>query len=229
MYKKIILPVFCMIGSALQTRAASPEPFTLLRLPVTYIYGYNSSFVIAEVLNALHGEVAYSSFESTDKGNWTYTGNMGGNNGDPGRTGFKYYNLNSGAVTKGDLPPYRYTLSYWSKGGAATVTGDNLYLISESSDITINGWVFHEYDIQFMGTGSIHLSGNVQIDEVRLHPFTAQMVTYTYNPLVGKTSETDINCITTFYEYDELQRLKCVKDQYGNIRKNYIYHLKNQL
>ena len=59
------------------------------------------------------------------------------------------------------------------------------------------------------------------------HEYT--YVTYTYNPLAGKTTETDINCISTFYEYDEFLRLKCVKDQYGNIRKNYIYHLKDQL
>jgi len=46
--------------------------------------------------------------------------------------------------------------------------------------------------------------------------------------LVGMTSATDAAGVTTYYEYDELQRLKQVKDQEGNIVKQHIYHYKGQ-
>lgn len=56
----------------------------------------------------------------------------------------------------------------------------------------------------------------------------AQVTTYTYKPLVGMTSETDLNGITTYYEYDNFNRLKTIKDYEGNIVSQYDYHHKNQ-
>ena len=54
----------------------------------------------------------------------------------------------------------------------------------------------------------------------------AQVTTYTYKPLVGMTSQTDPKGMTTYYEYDDFQRLKIIKDQNGNIIKQYDYHYK---
>lgn len=56
---------------------------------------------------------------------------------------------------------------------------------------------------------------------------TAQITTYTYDPLIGMTSQTDAKGMTTYYEYDEFQRLKYVKDHYGNIIKANSYHYRN--
>ncbi|PWG81610.1 hypothetical protein [Pararcticibacter amylolyticus] len=49
---------------------------------------------------------------------------------------------------------------------------------------------------------------------------------YTYKPMVGMTSETDSKGQTTYYEYDNFQRLWRIKDQNGKVLKEYNYHYK---
>lgn len=55
----------------------------------------------------------------------------------------------------------------------------------------------------------------------------SQMTYYTYDPLVGVTSITDPKGYTTYYEYDNFNRLKIVKDADGNLlSKNEYNYLK---
>lgn len=54
----------------------------------------------------------------------------------------------------------------------------------------------------------------------------AIITTYSYKPLIGMSSMTDPNGITTYYEYDAFGRLEFVKDHHGNILKKYDYHYK---
>ena len=56
----------------------------------------------------------------------------------------------------------------------------------------------------------------------------ALVSTYTYDPLIGVTSITDPRGETIYYEYDEFNRLKFVKDSAGNILRKNEYHYKNQ-
>jgi len=67
------------------------------------------------------------------------------------------------------------------------------------------------------------LSDGSGIDEVRVYPIDAQMVTYTYNPLVGVTSQCDERNRLTFYDYDGFGRLLDSKDNDGNLLKVYNY------
>jgi len=50
------------------------------------------------------------------------------------------------------------------------------------------------------------------------------LTTYTYLPFAGVLTMTDPRGLTTTYEYDNLNRLKCIKDHDGNIVQQYDYH-----
>ncbi len=56
----------------------------------------------------------------------------------------------------------------------------------------------------------------------------AMITTYTYNPLVGVTSVTDPRGYTMYYQYDEFNRLKFVKDAQGKLVSENKYNYKNQ-
>lgn len=55
----------------------------------------------------------------------------------------------------------------------------------------------------------------------------SMVTTYTYDPLIGVTSITDPKGYTTYYEYDQYNRLKSVKDANGNKVTDYDYQYKS--
>ncbi len=57
----------------------------------------------------------------------------------------------------------------------------------------------------------------------------AMVFSYTYNPLIGITSMTDPKGISSYYEYDLFNRLKCVKDQSLNVLQMYCYNYMGQV
>lgn len=57
----------------------------------------------------------------------------------------------------------------------------------------------------------------------------AFITSYTYDSQIGITSLTDTKGMVTYYEYDNLRRLKNIKDQNGNIVKNFCYNYAGQL
>ncbi|HEX7902558.1 MAG TPA: DUF5977 domain-containing protein [Chitinophagaceae bacterium] len=75
---------------------------------------------------------------------------------------------------------------------------------------------------------SMILSEGSAIDEVRIYPQDAQIFTYTYEPLVGISSETDLNGKTQFYYYDDLGRLSLIRDENKNILKKICYNYSGQ-
>jgi YD repeat-containing protein len=66
----------------------------------------------------------------------------------------------------------------------------------------------------------------IELGKIRTGLPNAMVTTYTYKPMVGMTSQTDPNGVTTYYEYDDFGRLKCIKDDDDNLIKTYEYHYK---
>ncbi|HRN55615.1 MAG TPA: hypothetical protein PLL71_04155 [Agriterribacter sp.] len=191
----------------------------------TYLWNYNSAYPVAQVTNATNIHVAYTSFEADDKGNWTYTGTPIPDPASP--TGKKIYSIVNSAnnITKNGLSTTTtYIVSYWKKSGTVNVNGT-----SPATGKTVNGWTYYEHKITNPSGGLITVSGtNGVIDELRLYPATAQMVTYTYEPLIGMTSQCDEGNHITYYEYDSFGRLMLVRDQGRNILKKLCYNYAGQ-
>lgn len=188
----------------------------------SYLWGYDDRYMVAEVKNASAGDIAYSSFEDDAKGNWTYTGTVTTPSaGTFVPTGRKYYNLTSAnemnkTVTNGKI----YIITYWSNSSSPySIKGGTSTVITGSP---VGGWAYFEHKVIANGT-ILSISGSGGIDEVRLYPADAMMATYTYNPLIGMTSQTDENGRTNYYEYDALGRLQLVKDKDGNVVKTLEY------
>jgi len=120
-----------------------------------------------------------------------------------------HYSFNgSYSKTLTGLDAGTYTLSYWKKTGSTWVWTIN-------TNIPVTG-------------SSYPLSISGQIDDIRFYPSGAQMITYTYDPLIGVTSATDTKGEITYYEYDGFQRLLNIKDKDGNIIKHTDYHYQGQ-
>jgi YD repeat-containing protein len=86
-----------------------------------------------------------------------------------------------------------------------------------------------------LGNGTINYIGNegqlrYRLDILRNYPKfeNAMITTYTYDPLIGVTSVTDPRGEVRYYDYDDFNRLKYVKDFKGNILSKNEYHYKNQ-
>jgi len=64
------------------------------------------------------------------------------------------------------------------------------------------------------------------IDALRIALPQSLIHTYTYRPYVGVITETDSKNMTIHYEYDSMNRLKYIRDMYGNILKSFDYQYK---
>jgi hypothetical protein len=141
-------------------------------------------------------------------------------------TGSNSYNLTGNTISKSGLTSgNQYVVSYWSLGGANTVGGGTY---NTSTGRSVNGWTYYEHVVT-MTSSTLLITGNNYIDELRLYPVNAKMTSYTYLPLCGVGTMSDVNNRVNYYEYDGFQRLIRVRDQDGNIIKTYEYHYQNQI
>ena len=195
-----------------------------------YIWDYDDRYMIAQVNNAAAAQVAYSSFESDGNGNWTFTGTVTTPaSGTFVPTGRKYYNLTAAtSLSKEVTNGKTYIIAYWRN-----VTTNNPYSITGGTGTvamgrTVEGWTYFEHRITATST-TLSVSGTGGIDELRLYPSNAQMATYTYDPLIGVTNQSDVNNRITYYEYDGFGRLKTVRDENKNVLKTMDYQYQKNI
>lgn len=192
---------------------------------VQNIYDYNDKYIVAAVINSDPSldKADYTSFETESAGGWEVTLNSG----NPkvydetiSITGKRAFPLGQATLSHGINASKAYLLSFWATNASASVTGNATL---KKSGPAIGGLSYYEYTIP-AGSATVTLTGNVTIDELRLYPANARMRTTSYDPLIGKTAECDENNRITYYEYDNLARLRFIKDENRNIVKMYEYN-----
>lgn len=192
-------------------------------LSSSFLYGYEGSYPIAQFSNASSTQVAYSSFETDEKGGWTYAGSPVRMNPYEAKTGHSAYLLSSGAITRtvsGASSSNKFKLSFWAKAASGTQSWTFLG-VTESLD---SDWKLIEREIT---TTSLNINGtNVLVDELRISPINSLATTSSYMPLVGKTSEIDPKGQGVYYLYDRFGRLLTVKNDKGEVLKHYEYTFK---
>jgi len=176
---------------------------------ISYIWNYQKTYPVAEVKNAGTGEVAYTSFEGDDWGGWILSdGSFIDVQGITGRKSY-YGSLSFTPAISGT-----YTITLWSQNTDATVNNTIGQQLAQH-----NGWKLYTWTIN----GSSFTVSGSYLDEVRLYPVNAQMVTYTYDPFIGLTSACDANNQILYYFYDGFNRLQLIRDIDFNIVKQYEY------
>ncbi len=187
-------------------------------IKMAYIWDYKNTHAIAQCINTDKDNIAYTSFEADGKGRFNFSGTIITPSSPP-PTGTKAYQLtSSSAVTISTDATKIYTISLWSTSSGVTVNGSS----PTRTGRTIGAWTCYEYQVS--NTSTVTVSGNSTIDELRLYPKDALMTTYTYDVLVGMTSQCDPNDHISYYEYDALGRLLIIRNEDRNIIKQYQYN-----
>jgi len=182
-----------------------------------YVWGYQRTAVVAAVENATPEQVAYTGFEAGELGRWQ---GLPSAVAAPGYTGANGYNLAAGLSCTG-LPAGTYRISCRQQATSpSTANGIALQPVGA----VLGGWQEYTAVLSIGNSGTVHLTGSGQLDEVRLCPIGARLTSYTHEPLVGETSQMDPSGRTTFYEYDALGRLVRARDEQGRILSQQQYH-----
>jgi hypothetical protein len=142
---------------------------------------------------------------------------------------YEYFPTNSGKYNNGfePMPGKKYVFSCWVNDGAITsnakpaISFDGTATWEAGSNglrikARVEGWKLVEGVFQ-TGSGllfTLEVPGSVWIDDLRIHPYDAQMKTYAYDERnLRLMAELDENNFAAFYEYDQEGILNRVKKE----------------
>lgn len=199
-----------------------------------YSTAFSDRIPVATVSNASRNEVSFSSFEPEYNVDGLQMINVQ-NLIEPSVTGQGCARITAGSSIQAYFNGTKdYRLTLWATSSNIQLkvqqqtTFPNPIIVSKAiSAPTINGWTYYEYIIPAGSGTTAIITGDCKIDEFRLYPQEASIVSSTYKAGVGKTSDCDINNRITYYEYDALNRIVKILDEKRNIVKTYEYHFKN--
>jgi len=186
-----------------------------------YIWGYNGQYPVAEAINTVSNDIAFTGFEEGDSGGWTWTGLVVKGNSNS-YDGENFLGLSSGqSISKAGLTAAKkYRVSVWLWGATAPA--------GYTAVATKGDWTNYEKIVTGLTTFTLTYAESINgmVDNISICPLDALMTTYTYKPLVGMATKTDTRGLTEYYEYDSFGRLNLIKDFNGHILKDFRYHYK---
>lgn len=207
--------------SALDSRNNITEYFTddgALRHTLTW--GHSGALITAKADQASPGQVAYSSFEDTDKGGWAYNESAVKIAAATVSGRYAYDFSTSGTITRAALPAGKYIVSYWSQTGCS-VNGGNALTVGPAN---AKGLKLYTHEVTVASGGAVNVtSGSSVIDELRLYPKGAVVNTIAYHSSGQVSTEINPRDAVTSYEFDGLQRLTTVRDEKNAIVRQYAY------
>lgn len=115
-------------------------------------------------------------------------------------------------------------------GGNYTING-----ISANANTKMSYWYYLLGDNKWHFSGeqnynsTIQANGATMLDDIRVYQKEAQVAAFTYQPLIGISTQTDINNRVMAYQYDPLGRLLATRDFDGNILNKHQYVYRNTL
>lgn len=217
----------------------------------SYLWDYNNLYPIAEATNAAANEIFFDGFEAP--GTWDSPVVLDSVRSHTGRFSARMTNATSGEyychslkwLTVSLSAPTKYKYSGWVYSTGPSVemiffmkrNGESgYYSYLDNMTTTVTGkWVYMEKEFtvpadvtQLNIRIDNNSTGTVWYDDIRLHPAAATMVTYTYAPLVGVTSQSDGYSRPTYFEYDPFNRLTLVRNQDGFVLKKICYNYAGQ-
>jgi hypothetical protein len=188
--------------------------------PTSYLWAYDGAYPVAMATNAQASQIAFTSFETIEKGGWTYTGTEELLPPGNAKTGRYAYLLSTGALSRtvtGAGTSNRFKVSFWAK----TVSGTQSWTFMGAAESLTTSWKLVEREVT---AASLSISGSgIYVDELRISPINAQLTTFTYHPLLGIASQLDPKNHGNYYLYDHFGRLETVKNEDGYILEHYEY------
>lgn len=184
---------------------------------------------LAEATNCHINEIAYNGFETASNGNFTVLNpnNIVSVNSIPGGgiNGRSAYLLTTNPVQSkimisGLTPNKPYFVSFWCNGGIPSFSGAGFSSLSLDTMAVKGYWTLYRGTFVPLNTAQVgftSFTNNMYLDEIRIHPVSAVMNSWTYLPLHGVSAETDPNGRITYFEYDAMGRLSITRDQNDNI------------
>ncbi|MFM9910883.1 MAG: hypothetical protein ACKVOW_16200, partial [Chitinophagaceae bacterium] len=220
------------------TFKSSPGSNSTLKATITISDIASRSLCISTNNSCTNGNTNTYTFSNVPPGDYVLSVSLLENVSSPqGRIDFNY---NGGTLSSTGVKEFFYQgfEEETTNIGIATPYAGKNYFIGNNGDYTVPFSIpntrsylvnYHYLQNGIWKNKTVNYSSNMllsdgdAIDEVRVYPSDAFITTYTHQPLLGMTSETDPNGKTMIYEYDTLNRLKLIRDMEGNVLKTFEY------
>lgn len=190
------------------------------------------------VSDAALNQMGYIGFEPHEMGRLTTFGHIAGKVtitlpcslvlAAPAFTGVAALNLAACAgisVKFNTFPSGRtYKLRYWIKAGSVVFTGSTITCGTANVLRTAGDWELREHLLT--GSGSLTVSGTGWLDDVVIYPVGGTYAYKTTNDLGDVLTECDETGDCLYYEYDDYNRLKTVRNLNKQVIKRMEYSIK---